>query len=134
MSFERDARCKHGETNPGGSGGCAECHAEEFGDPFENVLLPHQKAHWASIQWFVNFDIRGEGRSTLLALAFIQQADKHVGKAIPLWDHFDANPMTRVYTHERITQFLTWFAEEYPGWDKKRFAIDKGRHTLTRIE
>jgi hypothetical protein len=30
VSFERDARCKHGETNPGGGRDCSECWREEL--------------------------------------------------------------------------------------------------------
>lgn len=137
MSFERDARCKHGELNSGGSGGCPKCHEEEFGPPIEyvytDVLKPEQQRYWRSIQWLVDWDIRGEGRSTLLTLAFIQQADKHPNREIPFWDHYDGG-QSDGHAAERVHAMLKWLADENPEYFAAReFQVDRKRHTVTRI-
>lgn len=138
MSFERDARCKHGETNPGGSGGCSKCHEEEFGPPIEYVytdqLRPEQKRYWRSMQWLTDWSIRGEGRTTLLALAFLQQADKHPGSEIELWDHYSADREQRRLMTDTVRMLITRMTAEEPEYFGARlFYLDPVGYTLTRI-
>lgn len=136
MSFERDARCVHGNTNPGGSGGCAECGEEELSD-LSAFLRPTQRRHWDTIRWLVDDEGgRREGRSTILALAFIELADKHIGREITLWDHFASGPGDFMY--EAVAELLLEIASLSKTWSTKEFEVKRSSGarwgTLRRVK
>lgn len=56
---------------------------------FNLVLSKQQKKYWPAIMWLTDeFNYRQEGRTTLMALAFIRQAIEHRGMWIRVYDHY----------------------------------------------
>jgi hypothetical protein len=104
-------------------------------------LKPEQRKHWDSIRWLVDWEIRGEGRTTLLALAFIEQADKHLGEAILLWDHYNDTVVhheVMVPVVDNLLRALQADPEEHDlegvYWKDKTFVLDRVRRTLRRTQ
>jgi len=56
----------------------------------ESMLQPAQIDRWEGVQWLINDDPRGSGRTHLMALAFIQKA-LYAGYPIQVWDHHKPN-------------------------------------------
>lgn len=97
-----------------------------------SLLREDQLRHWDTVKWLVGWDIRGEGRSTLLALAFIAEADRHIGEWIPLWDHFDGHHQTLKNVGDRIEALLERLEHDDPEWRKKKFRIAVDGRSLKR--
>lgn len=55
------------------------------------TLTKKQTAYFEAISWLVS-DERASGRTTLLALAFIDKAIKNAGQYIDVFDHFASCP------------------------------------------
>lgn len=102
-------------------------------------LKPEQVKHWDSIRWLIDFEIRGEGRTTLLALAFIEQADKRLNRTIQLWDHYNATPPRTAYMVDAVRRILDQLQNDPDEhdidgvyWSDKTFVLDRHARTLRR--
>lgn len=93
-----------------------------------------QAAHWDSIQWMVDPENTGTGRTTLLAAAFIKWADEHIGRTIRLWDHggFGTLSHSQQPLHAAVVETLKHL-QRTPGsgWVNKCF--DLTFETLKRV-
>lgn len=88
-----------------------------------DLLKEEQLKHWDTVKWMVSDEARGKGRSTLLALAFIAEADRNLGRTVPLWDHYDTSVQTLRHTADRVAALLDQFKMDDPTWRVKEFEV-----------
>lgn len=53
-------------------------------------LTDEQKEKYKTIQWLVNDGPYRTGKTTLLALAFLEKAEHYQGENVTIWDHLGA--------------------------------------------
>jgi hypothetical protein len=103
-------------------------------DPLLALLTPTQLANFEALRWLVHPELRAHGRTTALAVAFIDWADLHVGQAIRFWDHYPQTHSKHLHHFASTLWSLIDKLKEHPKWAKKEFFIDMSQNTLTRVK
>lgn len=104
------------------------------GEPLlRRQLEPEQLVHWPTMRWLFAESARRGGRTTLLMLAAIAEADSRVGEWIRVFDHFDGpDQRDRVAHALRSTlaaigqRAALGTAEESNRWRNKQFEVRLG--------
>jgi hypothetical protein len=103
-------------------------------DALLSMLKEDQLRHWETVKWLVGDDGKREGRSTLLALAMIAEADRHPERWVPLWDHYMDTKQTRDLVVDRVEALLDHLATLDPAWKQKEFRVSAAYpYSLRRI-
>lgn len=63
----------------------------------EIILTEEQKEKYEAIRWLLADGPRAQGKSLLMAMAFIDRAGSRLGEWVPIFDHF---------RHHHATKFL----------------------------
>jgi hypothetical protein len=102
-------------------------------DPhIESRIQKNQLPHWETIQWLLNPESKGTGRSTLLALGFVSAADQHLGKVVHLWDHHSSNRQDADRMTYQVQTLVATLQKHCPVWAKKVFEVSKANFTIKR--
>jgi len=80
----------------------------------ESLLTPQQKEYLPAARWLVNQNVRGEGRTYLLAVAHIEEALRNPGRTIPILDHYP-NSCSKDYLAAMITD-IVWELGNNPNF------------------
>lgn len=86
-------------------------------------LRPEQVEKLRTIEWLTDESAAGEGRTTLLAIAFIKHAISNPGNPILFFDHHHA-------TGRIMGDVIENLLEHDPAWAES-FDIDRRRYVLT---
>ena len=96
--------------------------------------LPDCAKHFDSVKWLLETDVyfRGTGRSTIMALAFLDIADCNEG-TVKVFDHFldmkASKRMVEIISHE-----LQVLSARFPDdWGKKKFELNYNLGTVKRV-
>lgn len=96
------------------------------------LLNEEQMSHWRSVRWLLNWDLRAEGRTTVLALAFIAEANERKGTRIELFDHHPTEHATGHVLLPVIDALLDKLKTDSPEWRAKEFVMSRNPYALTR--
>lgn len=93
-------------------------------DPTLKAMIPEdQLPRWRTMRWLMAPDARRSGRTTMMALVAIAEADRTLNYPIRLWDHEGDTPRRNSVMQEMLRYFLEQLKGTYPSWRQKRFEI-----------
>lgn len=89
------------------------------------LLREDQLPRWRTMRWLMAPDARRSGRTTVMALAALAEADRKLNYPIPLWDHHEGDaPLRSSVMQGTIRELLKRLSEEDPNWGQKRFEYE----------
>jgi hypothetical protein len=96
-----------------------------------DLLTPQQRKHWDTVRWLLRSPGR-QGRTTVMALAFIAEADENIGTSVRLWDHCpEEQNQKRMMTTVQIILAILQSKSEL--WRTKEFKFTQ-LQTIVRIK
>ena len=70
-------------------------------------IKPSQQVHYRTIRWLIDDVYRREGRTTMLAIMFLEQAIINPARSIRVFDHYGQDFRTMRHLTNKITELAT---------------------------